>query len=268
MNAEIESPKPSRIPAPLKPIVTAFGMYSRIPMPYLPWESDSMAFAMIGFPLVGVAIGAVIYAWHIIASRVGAGMFVRAGVTLLIPYLVAGGIHLDGFCDTADALASHRPREQKLMIMKDSRVGAFAVITLGLYLVTAFALLCEIRFDDRSVIILAVLPALSRSMSGFAAVTFKNARNDGILVTFASTASTNAVRIGLVCWFVVSAAVMIIARPVTGAAVVLASLAAFGYYLRTAYREFGGITGDLAGWFLTLCEWFGMAGIVAAQWIL
>ena len=39
---------------------------------------------------------------------------------------------MDGFCDTCDALASHQDRARKLEILKDSRVGAFAVLGLSL----------------------------------------------------------------------------------------------------------------------------------------
>ena len=40
---------------------------------------------------------------------------------------------MDGFLDTCDALHSYRPRERKLEILKDSHIGAFAVIMLALY---------------------------------------------------------------------------------------------------------------------------------------
>lgn len=68
---------------------------------------------------------------------------VFAGVMTLLPVLVNGGIHMDGFLDTMDALNSYGSREKKLEILKDSRTGAFAVIGFGLYLVASLALWSE-----------------------------------------------------------------------------------------------------------------------------
>ena len=44
-----------------------------------------------------------------------------------------------------------------------------------------------------------------------------------------------------------------------------AGLAVYFYYQHTALKEFGGVTGDLAGWFLQLCELGCVAGLVLAQ---
>ena len=52
----------------------------------------------------------------------------------LLPILLTGGIHLDGFMDTSDALASYGDRVKKAGDFKDPHTGAFAIIGLGLYL--------------------------------------------------------------------------------------------------------------------------------------
>lgn len=44
-----------------------------------------------------------------------------------MPLLVTGGIHIDGFSDTMDALSSHAERQKKLEIMDDPHIGAFGV---------------------------------------------------------------------------------------------------------------------------------------------
>ncbi|MDR1262909.1 MAG: adenosylcobinamide-GDP ribazoletransferase [Oscillospiraceae bacterium] len=255
------------IPNPLKPIVIVLGMYSRIPMPLVEWGQDSMAYALAGFPLVGVVIGAALWIWMRVCSRLGVGSPLQAAGMMLIHTAIAGGIHLDGFCDVSDALASHQPAAQKLEIMKDSRVGAFAVISLCLYMLTKFALLSEMAFTPDQVMTIAAAPTLSRALTGFAAVTFKNARGDGVLAAFASKANTNAVRTVCAAWFAASAALMIIARPSAGVIVVIAALASFAYYRYMSYKQFGGITGDLSGWFLQVCEWACLAAVVASQWI-
>ena len=66
-----------------------------------------------------------------------------AAAAACLPLLITGGIHMDGFMDTVDALASHQSRERKLEILKDSACGAFAVLYCGVYLLLSFALYYE-----------------------------------------------------------------------------------------------------------------------------
>lgn len=65
----------------------------------------------------------------------------------VLPILLTGGIHMDGFMDTMDALHSYQDRERKLEILKDSHVGAFACLSLicemFLYAAALFFLLEE-----------------------------------------------------------------------------------------------------------------------------
>ena len=180
-----------------------------------------------------------------------------------IPLLITGGIHLDGFCDVCDALASHQSRERKLEIMADPHVGAFAVQGCGLLLLLTFGLWCQAERTDGTLwAALLLVPALSRGLSAFAALTLPNARGGGLLA-----AVTGAGRRGRwlpLCAALLCAAGLAALEPgylwIGGAA-----LLALWYYVKTAKREFGGTTGDLAGWFLQLCELACLAGLVLAQ---
>ena len=53
---------------------------------------------------------------------------------------------------------------------------------------------------------------------------------------------------------VLAAAAMAVIAPAVGAAASVGALLTLLYYRHMAYKEFGGITGDLAGWFLQVCE--------------
>lgn len=100
-----------------KSLAVAFSMYSRLPMPQMAWEPANMAYAMCFFPLVGCVIGAFLLLAEWLTGLLGISPLLRAAILLLIPIAVSGGIHMDGFLDTADALASHAPREKKLEIL-------------------------------------------------------------------------------------------------------------------------------------------------------
>ena len=119
-------------------VIVAFSMFSAIPMPQTEWTNKSMRYALCAFPLIGAVIGALVCLWRFVCLRMEFSEWILAAGICVLPVLVTGGIHLDGFLDTVDALSSYQPLEKKLQILKDSHAGAFAIImgcayfTLGL----------------------------------------------------------------------------------------------------------------------------------------
>ena len=105
----------------------AFDMYSKIPMPPADWEKENMKYALCFFPWVGLAVGAVSAVLFWLLQQIGAGSMLRAAVLTAVPVLVTGGIHLDGYLDTMDALSSWREKQRRLEILKDPHAGAFAM---------------------------------------------------------------------------------------------------------------------------------------------
>ncbi|WP_302496120.1 adenosylcobinamide-GDP ribazoletransferase, partial [uncultured Flavonifractor sp.] len=168
----------------------------------------------------------------------------------------------DGFCDTCDALSSHQSRERKLEILKDSHTGAFAIICCGLYLLVFFACWSEVAAAGRAALVLALGPVLSRSLSGLFAVTLPNARGTGLLATFTGPMDTAKARGVMVIWVVACVAAMLWLDLWTGGAALLGAGLACLYYRVMSARQFGGVTGDLAGFFLQICE-LGMVLMVA-----
>ena len=246
----------------MKSLIIAFAMYSKVPMPRVDWEKKALAWALCFFPLVGAVIGAVLYGWMALARYLGFGPLFFAAFALLIPIALSGGIHLDGFCDTCDALSSHQTRERKLEILKDSHTGAFAIICCGLYLLVFFACWSEVAASGRAPLVLALGPVLSRSLSGLFAVTLPNARRPGLLAPFTDTVDPAKARGVMVIWVVACAAAMLWLDLWTGGAALLGAGLACLYYRVMSARQFGGVTGDLAGFFLQICE-LGMVLMVA-----
>lgn len=249
----------------MKSLIIAFAMYSKFPMPRVDWEKKALSWALCWFPLVGLAVGAVLWLWLALAGWLGFGAVFTAALALLLPIALSGGIHLDGFCDTCDALSSHQSRERKLEILKDSHTGAFAIICCGLYLVFFFAVWCEAVPEGRTLLVLALGPALSRSLSGLAAVSWPNARGSGLLATFTQPMDARRARVALLLWTVLCAAALVALEPVTGGAAAAGAGLSFLYYFVMSRRQFGGITGDLAGFFLQVCECAMVLSVVLAQ---
>ena len=107
----------------LRAVSMAFSMYSRLPMPWVRWSDDCRAWVLCAFPLVGGCPGSAPAGLVRAGGSADADAAAPGSGAVLLPLAYTGGIHMDGFCDTCDALASHQDRARKLEILKDSRVG-------------------------------------------------------------------------------------------------------------------------------------------------
>ena len=245
----------------IRPLIQAFSLYSRIPMPKVKWEDTHDGRILIYFPLVGTLIGAVMSGWLFLCGILSIPVTAAAFVLVAIPIIITGGIHLDGFIDTADARHSFGDREKRLAILSDPHVGAFGVIRLILYILVALAAVVVIlQGADNTLMPIQVLTmTFSRTLSGWTSVTWQGAKKDGMLRSVAGDADGNAghqgaVRIVLAVEAIAVGAAMIVISPIGGAIVVVACLAMMGIYYLMAMKDFGGVTGDLAGWFLCMTE--------------
>ena len=248
----------------VRSVAMAFSVFSRVPMPKVEWKPENQRYLLASFPLVGVLIGLVLAAWWILCQwLVFDGIFFAAGVTLL-PVLVSGGIHLDGFCDTVDALSSHAPPEKKREILKDPHIGAFAAIGVSAYLLAYFTLATELVNDSGSIYILFLIPAMSRAIAGYASVSGESAR-EGLLASMRGAAPEESANQALTVWIVVLAVAMLAIAPFEGLFVALIAVLCGWLVRRMAARQFGGMSGDLSGFLVQTGELAMLSALMLAQ---
>lgn len=230
----------------------AFAMYSKIPMPASDWSKENMRYAMCFFPMIGAVIGVILCGFYWFSERLLLGDLLSSSIFVLLPVIITGGIHLDGFLDTSDALHSYQPVERKLEILKDPHTGAFAIISSCCYFVLALGVWSEV--NGKLLGILAVGFVLSRSLSGLSIVTFPMAKNSGLAATFSENASKKRVKITMYVYIILCLGGMVVQDLMIGLFCFISAIIVFFYYRHKAIKEFGGITGDLAGYFLQICE--------------
>ena len=243
----------------LQTIAVAFAMFSAIPMPQFEWSQKNMRYALCAFPLIGAVCGGL---WCL-AGVLPVPELVRAAGFCLVPVLVTGGIHLDGFADTCDALSSYGDAEKKLEILKDPHCGAFAVIRLCTYFILYFALCASVKFTVRFGVIWILALTLERAFSGLAVASFPMAKNTGLAHTFACAADRKVVRNVLAVLAVLLCGALLV---LGGGALAAVAILLFLWYHHVAVQQLGGITGDLAGWFLQKTELWMLAALCACQW--
>ena len=117
---------------PLRPLGEALRFLTIIPIVGMPPMSErGIARAIALFPLAGAVIGALLAGLGLATGALW-DAWVRSVAIVVGWAIVTSGLHLDGLSDTFDAVMSWRPRERKLEIMKDSRIGAMGAIALAL----------------------------------------------------------------------------------------------------------------------------------------
>lgn len=236
----------------IRSFVIAFSTYSRIPVPQVAWSEENRKYAMCFFPLIGAVIGLLLWGWLLLCDKLAVGPVLRGAVGAMLPIFVTGGIHMDGFMDTSDALASWQEKEWRLEILKDSHTGAFAVLGCAGYLLLHAAVLSEAKAADGWMLIAPFV--LSRALSAWALAVFKSARPQGMLDAFAQAAHRRMVTVSCAVYGVLCAAVWGICGGWLAIVCLIAAALCVGYYRYMAYKQFGGVTGDLAGWFLQVTE--------------
>lgn len=236
----------------IRSLFIAFSTYSRIPVPQVEWSEENRKYSMCFFPLIGAVIGLLLWGWLWLCDALSIGPVLKGAAGVLLPIFVTGGIHMDGFMDTSDALASWQPKERRLEILKDSHVGAFAVLGCAGYLLLHAALLSEASAASGA--LHCCVFVLSRALSAWAMATFRSARPQGMLDAFAQAAHRRMVTVSCVVYAVLCAVVWSVFGDWLALACLLVAALCVWYYRHMAYKQFGGVTGDLAGWFLQVTE--------------
>ena len=240
----------------LKGLVIAFASYTRIPMPQVDWSEENRRWSMCFFPLIGVVVGGLIWLWLALCDGLHIGPFLRGAIGAALPLLVTGGIHMDGFMDVTDAMSSWQTKEKRLEILKDSHVGAFAVIACGAYLLLMAGLLSECTAAQGLGLTAAFV--LSRSMSAYAMVALPQAEKQGMLADNARNADHHRVRLASWGWFAAAAVAAVCGLGWYGLALPAGALTCLGWYAHRAKKYFGGISGDQAGWYVQVTELVGL----------
>ena len=242
----------------------AFSMFSHIPMPKIVWRDENMRYMLCAFPLVGVVIGLCLWAWTWVCGIAGIGIMLRAVGLTLIPAAVTGGFHLDGLSDTVDALASHAAPERKREILKDPHTGAFGVMGICSYLLLYTAICTEIAVGWKTILLLVLMHTLSRIVSGLTILCFPANAAKGLLSTFKDASEKKPAVIILSVFLVLCAGGMLYTQWQTGVLMLAAALISTIYLYFMSRRQFGGMSGDLAGFFLQISE-IGMLTAIAAS---
>ena len=228
----------------------ALGLFTRLPVPLVEPKPVTFGRSVLFFPVVGLLLG-------LAMAGVGALLwsslphFVVAGIAVALIAALSGGLHLDGLADTFDALGvsplgdAAARRERMLAVMRDPRMGPIGGAALTLVLLIKVSALSQ----STDLVGWVLVPLLSRWLAGVLFSAFPYARQEGAGRAWHGTPTGLEGLLGSSLIIIV----VVFLGPVAIGAVVAGAGVGFGF---AAYmnRRLGGLTGDVYGAAIELCE--------------
>lgn len=234
----------------------AVQLLTRFPVTASYTDPEDVRRAALLFPLVGLGIGAALWAVHALLSPLVPALLERA-LLLVAGIALTGALHLDGVCDTADGLLGGRDREDALRIMQDPRAGAFGATAIGAVLLLKWSALASIGALDVGPALL-VGCALGRAAM-LLALLVPAARGMGLAHQFGGVSRrASAGAAALICG---TLPLLLGGAGIAGAIVGLALGAGL---LAIAWRRLRGVTGDVCGAVGEVAETGFLIGVAAA----
>ena len=237
---------------------TACRFLTIIPLPFkLNYQDGDMGRSMRWFPLVGLALGALLAALHYFCLFIFPEEIVAVLLVALLA-LLTGALHLDGLADVFDGFGARGSRERFLEVMKDSSTGAIGAVALFLGLLLKYQALLHLPAGAKYGGII-LFPAAARFSQVVMTAGSRRARDDGLGACFISSAAAREVLIAAAT--VLTAAVFLLGM--TGIICCLV-VAVFACLSRSYFHSrLGGVTGDIIGCTSELAEILALLTIIA-----
>ncbi|MCM2308482.1 MAG: adenosylcobinamide-GDP ribazoletransferase [Sulfuritalea sp.] len=226
----------------------ALRFFTRLPVPaWVGHGQDQLNHAARYFPLIGILVGIIgAGVTELVALALPIGVAVLLGMAATI--LATGAFHEDGFADSCDGFGGGWDKAQVLAIMKDSRIGSYAALGVGLILLTKWSALTELDAGlgpPFLAIALVAGHAVSRLASTVLIYFLDYVRDDDSSKSkpLAQRMAPGELAVAALCGLAPCLLLPLAEVLAALAAVVLSTLLAARYFL----RRIGGYTGDCLG---------------------
>ncbi len=236
-------------------IATSFSEYSQIPVPRFYMDEEDQKYSLMFFPLIGVLIGFAEVVTYQLCRYFDLHHLAMIMIMVVLPVAVTGGIHISGFMYTVEAIRSGTSREEKLKMLAGRHTGAFSVIRL-ISAMMVFAAAAMVIFDKGDYFVMlnvGVSFVFSRSLGGLLSFILPQAYRKG-KPDKESKRTTKIVVAVLFAWYILALAAVFVIDPQTALLTVAVYMGALILYRDMTDKEFGGVTKDTAGYFITVSE--------------
>lgn len=222
-------------------LYTAITFLTRVPIDRGTGRPTDMVAAVPWFPVVGLLIGLAEFGVFAVAIWLTTPL-VAAVLAVAAAALITGAFHHDGLADMADAFGGGWNREQRLEILKDSRLGTYGVTALTLALLLEVAVLSGL---DNIAAAAAIIGghAISRAAAVATMGLGETSAAPGLGAQYASELGRLPVLVGVAIGIVAAIVAFTRWSPIVLGTVALVTFAV----VRLARAKIGGVTGDVLG---------------------
>jgi adenosylcobinamide-GDP ribazoletransferase len=224
-----------------------------LPFPIeVPIEKKNIERSVQTLPLFGLIQGAM-YAGFLYILFMWTPLSPLAAAFLLWLFIVVltGGLHLDAWIDCSDAYFSYRDKENRLRIMKDSRIGAFGVLSVIVLLAARLLFIFEIILmaNTYTYLFILVIPFFGKLLMGMMLAKLPLAREEGMAHFYSKATEPKTLWIYPVylLFLLIGSAFLDLESLVLLFFMLLVTYFLFVFYRRKSLKWFGGITGDVTG---------------------
>jgi len=240
-----------------KGFIMALSMFTVLPTPYMEWDDEGARNMMKFYPLIGLIVGGIWSIVYYLINILNVSIILKSVIIMIVPFIVTGMLHLDGFMDVCDAILSRRDKEEKLRILKDSTTGAFAVISLVILFFLQFGGIYSVLEKNISLYILIIIPIVSRSVVAYFLLSRTTIKESTLGAYFKKGTNAQDKIIMIVSLLIM---LMISFVLLSAYGILLVSLITLGitWAVEKCKKEFGGISGDVAGFALVVGEVIGI----------
>jgi adenosylcobinamide-GDP ribazoletransferase len=225
-------------------LTASLGFLTRLPLARAtPAGGADIGRAAWAFPIAGIVVGLIGALVYTSAYKLGLSAWPAAALSIVATLMATGCLHEDGLADTADGFGGGGTREQKLDIMRDSRIGTYGVCALILSILIRAAALAKL--NDPSMVAMALIAAhgaARATLPAFMALV-PPARDDGLSHAAGRPEPDRAMIAG-------GLGIVILALflgPLAGIAALILLAAAVVAMAWLSLRLIGGQTGDVIG---------------------
>ena len=243
----------------LDSMIIAVTFISIIPIPqkYIPvWNNNTLRYFCPMLAVTGGIFGVLwLGFWAVLCEFSGWSVIFRGFLMTLLTLGLTGGLHLDGLMDTCDAVFSRRDREARLRILSDPQAGSFAVMGCVVILLGKTILFSELLNLDVNP---SLIPVYSRLGMAVLLNNLPFAKTGGLAVMLGSTRNRKHN-----IFFAVVMILLFMLSKITGIIFVISLI----FWRHMCMKIFGGISGDLLGFFVEMSEFFMMLCLVIYECI-
>jgi len=239
----------------------SWGNFCFIPGPKK-WDEEARPYMLGWLPTVGAIMGLIWAMCFYILFRVSLPVMAAAAILTWVPFVLSGFIHVDGYMDVNDAVMSRGTLEKKRAILKDSRCGTFAIVSLIFLVLVEFGFMasaCEAGAVAYARLVMIM--TVPRAFSGLMMMTLKPMNTSQYIEMKRDHGAEVFLLVQTVLWIVIAALVSG-GEPVK--VLLTAGLCLLGTLVSIfmARHELQGMNGDIAGYGILWGELLGIVSLV------